>query len=158
VHLDHAGGAGLLMQSLPAARLLVHPRGARHMIDPTALYDGALAVYGQAEMDRSYGQLVPVPADRVHSPQDGETVHLAGRPCCSSTRRAMPATTTASGTRAAGWFTGDTFGAELPRVRHIGRALADPGGDAAAIRAQGAALVGAAPAARPRLPGPARPP
>ena len=52
VHLDHAGGAGLLMQSLPNARMLVHPRGARHMIDPQALYAGALAVYGQAAMDR----------------------------------------------------------------------------------------------------------
>ena len=61
VHLDHAGGAGLLMQHLPAATLLVHPRGARHMIDPAQLYAGALAVYGQAEMDRSYGTLVGVP-------------------------------------------------------------------------------------------------
>ena len=42
VHLDHAGGAGLLMQSLPNATLLVHPRGARHMIDPQALYKGCV--------------------------------------------------------------------------------------------------------------------
>ena len=59
VHLDHAGGVGPLMRSLPDARVLVHPRGARHLVDPSALYQGALAVYGQAEMDRSYGQLVP---------------------------------------------------------------------------------------------------
>src|SRR4030095_4290858 len=58
VHLDHAGGAGLLMQSLPRARMLVHPRGERHMVDPGALYAGATAVYGEAEMVRSYG--VPV--------------------------------------------------------------------------------------------------
>ena len=80
VHLDHAGGAGLLMQSLPQARMLVHPRGARHMIDPQALYAGALAVYGQAAMDRDYGNLVPVPADRVLATEDGMTVELAGRP------------------------------------------------------------------------------
>lgn len=55
VHLDHAGGVGLLMQSLPAATVLVHPRGARHMIDPSALYQGALQVYGQDEMERTYG-------------------------------------------------------------------------------------------------------
>ena len=67
VHLDHAGGAGLLMQSLPNATLLVHPRGARHMIDPQALYQGALAVYGQAEMDSAYGSLVAVPAERVQA-------------------------------------------------------------------------------------------
>ena len=53
VQLDHGGGVGLLAQSLPTARVLVHPRGERHLVDPTALYEGALAVYGQAEMDRA---------------------------------------------------------------------------------------------------------
>ncbi len=53
VHLDHAGGAGLLMQQLPRARLVVHPRGARHMIDPAHLMKGATEVYGAAEMERS---------------------------------------------------------------------------------------------------------
>ena len=67
VHLDHAGGVGLLMQSLPQARLVVHPRGLRHLIDPTALYMGAKAVYGEAEMQRSYGRLVPVPAERAQA-------------------------------------------------------------------------------------------
>jgi len=47
VHLDHAGGAGLLMQQLPQARLAVHARGARHMIDPTQLMAGVRAVYGR---------------------------------------------------------------------------------------------------------------
>ena len=67
VHLDHAGGAGLLMQSLPEARLLVHPRGLRHMLDPSALYQGAMALYGEAEMQRSYGQLQAIPASRAAS-------------------------------------------------------------------------------------------
>jgi glyoxylase-like metal-dependent hydrolase (beta-lactamase superfamily II) len=53
VHLDHAGGAGLLMQSLPRATMLVHPRGARHMVDPLALYLSAQAVYGAEEIQRS---------------------------------------------------------------------------------------------------------
>ena len=57
VHLDHAGGVGLLMQSLPRAVVLAHPRAERHLIDPTALYQGALAVYGEAEMARNYGVL-----------------------------------------------------------------------------------------------------
>ena len=80
VHLDHAGGVGPLMQALPGARLVVHPRGARHMIDPTALWQGALGVYGEAQMARAYGTLVPVDADRVHPTADGETLHLAGPP------------------------------------------------------------------------------
>src|SRR6186713_2213283 len=80
VHLDHAGGAGLLMQQLPRARLVVHPRGARHLIDPAQLVAGATAVYGQEEMDRSYGTLVGVAAERVVTTADGMTLALAGRP------------------------------------------------------------------------------
>ncbi len=111
VHLDHAGGAGLLMQALPAATLLVHPRGARHMVDPQALYQGALAVYGQAAMDREYGQLVPVPATRVRSPADGETIHLAGRPLLFiDTPGHARHHHCIWDARSAGWFTGDTFG------------------------------------------------
>ena len=53
VHLDHAGGVGLLMQQLPAAQLVVHPRGARHLIEPSALVDGARAVYGAEEVART---------------------------------------------------------------------------------------------------------
>ena len=79
VHLDHGGGAGELLRHLPGARLVVHPRGARHMIDPSRLWAGATAVYGEAEMQRSYGQLVPVAADRVVEAPDGHAVDLAGR-------------------------------------------------------------------------------
>ncbi|HET7267110.1 MAG TPA: MBL fold metallo-hydrolase [Oleiagrimonas sp.] len=79
VHLDHAGGAGELMAALPNARLVVHPRGARHMIDPSKLWAGASAVYGEEEMQRSYGKLEPVPAERVVEAPDGHEVDLAGR-------------------------------------------------------------------------------
>ncbi len=79
VHLDHAGGAGLLLTHLPNAKLVIHPRGARHMIDPTALIAGATAVYGAAEVQRTYGELVPVPAERVVVAEDEFEVDLAGR-------------------------------------------------------------------------------
>lgn len=111
VHLDHAGGVGLLMQQLPRAQLLVHPRGARHMIDPSALYQGALAVYGQAEMDRSYGTLVPVPAERVRESHDGMAIELAGRPLelIDTPGHARHHHCIWDAT-SRGWFTGDTFG------------------------------------------------
>ena len=111
VHLDHAGGVGLLMSQLPQARLLVHPRGARHMIDPSALYQGALAVYGQAEMDRSYGTLLGVAADRVQESQDDQRLQLGQR-----TLRLIDTPGHAKhhhciwDERTQGWFTGDTFG------------------------------------------------
>ena len=79
VHLDHAGGVGLLMEALPGARALVHPRGLRHLVDPKALWLGALAVYGEEEMLRSYGKLVPVPAERVTETREGmQVLHQAG--------------------------------------------------------------------------------
>ncbi|MBS7458197.1 MBL fold metallo-hydrolase [Coralloluteibacterium stylophorae] len=79
VHLDHAGGAGALMRVLPNARLVVHPRGAPHMVDPARLIAGATAVYGEAEMARSYGEILPVEAGRVVEAPDGHVVELAGR-------------------------------------------------------------------------------
>ena len=111
VHLDHAGGVGLLMQSLPTAQVLVHPRGQRHIIDPSALWQGALAVYGEAEMQRSYGQLQPVAAERVLVSHDEQTIHLGSRPL-----RLIDTPGHARhhhciwDAQTCGWFSGDTFG------------------------------------------------
>jgi len=111
VHLDHAGGVGLLMSELPQATALVHERGARHMVDPTALYTGATAVYGAEEMERSYGRLLPVPAERVQATHDGMTLNWHGRtlrfidtPGHARHHHCLWDSTTR------GWFTGDTFG------------------------------------------------
>jgi glyoxylase-like metal-dependent hydrolase (beta-lactamase superfamily II) len=111
VHLDHAGGAGLLMQHLPKARLVVHPRGARHLIDPVHLMKGATAVYGAEEIERSYGTLVPVPAGRVVETTDGMTIELAGRPLhfLDTPGHAMHHHCIWD-VASKGFFTGDTFG------------------------------------------------
>jgi glyoxylase-like metal-dependent hydrolase (beta-lactamase superfamily II) len=79
VHLDHAGGAGALMRALPNAVAVVHPRGARHMVDPAQLVAGATAVYGEAEFRRVYGDIVPIPAGRVRTVEDGERIDFCGR-------------------------------------------------------------------------------
>lgn len=111
VHLDHAGGVGLLMQHLPKAKLLVHPRGARHMVDPTKLWAGAMAVYGEEEMHRSYGELVPVPAERVVESHDGQVVMLADRPFkLIDTPGHARHHHCIWDEQSRGWFTGDTFG------------------------------------------------
>ena len=81
VHLDHAAGAGALLRELPAARLVVHPRGARHMVDPAKLLAGAAEVYGGADRIRAlYGEVVPAPAERVVEAPDGLAVDLGDRP------------------------------------------------------------------------------
>ena len=111
VHLDHAGGAGRLMQLLPNAALVVHPRGARHMIDPSRLEASARAVYGDAEYDRQYGALQPVPEERVIVMQDGGSLRVG--------KRMLQFMDTPGHARhhfcvwdeqSRGWFSGDTFG------------------------------------------------
>ncbi|NDK38403.1 MBL fold metallo-hydrolase [Pseudoxanthomonas gei] len=111
VHLDHAGGAGALMARLPNARLVVHPRGARHMIDPSKLIAGATAVYGAEEMMRSYGEILAVAEDRVVIAEDGHTVDFNGRELlCLDTPGHARHHYCVWDARSRSWFTGDTFG------------------------------------------------
>jgi glyoxylase-like metal-dependent hydrolase (beta-lactamase superfamily II) len=70
IHLDHAGGAGLLLEKLPNAKLIVHPRGARHMIDPAKLIAGAKQVYGEA-FDELFSPILPVPEEKIMIAEDG---------------------------------------------------------------------------------------
>ena len=79
VHLDHIGGAGRLMHELPNARAVLHPRGAPHMIDPEKLIAGTKAVYGAERFEKLYGNLVPMPPERLQVVQDGERFRLGGR-------------------------------------------------------------------------------
>jgi glyoxylase-like metal-dependent hydrolase (beta-lactamase superfamily II) len=79
VHLDHIGGAGRLMRELPNARAILHPRGAPHMIDPAKLIAGTKAVYGAERFEKLYGNLVPMPPERLQVVQDGERFRLGGR-------------------------------------------------------------------------------
>ncbi|GAO03572.1 MBL fold metallo-hydrolase [Anaeromyxobacter sp. PSR-1] len=111
VHLDHAAGAGALLRALPRARLVVHPRGARHMIDPSKLMAGASEVYGAERVRALYGEVVPAPAERVIEAADGFTLDLGDRPL-----RALDAPGHAKhhlvlhDPRSRGFFTGDAFG------------------------------------------------
>jgi glyoxylase-like metal-dependent hydrolase (beta-lactamase superfamily II) len=122
VHLDHAGGAGQLMKHLPYAKLAVHPRGARHMIDPSVLIAGAAGVYGEDEVRRSYGEIMPVPAERVVEAHDGFVVDLAGRALlCLDTPGHARHHIAIHDDRSSTFFTGDIFGLSY-------RELDSPGG------------------------------
>lgn len=79
VHLDHAGGAGLLMQRLPNARCVLHPRGAPHMIDPERLIAGTIGVYGEERTREMYGDIVPIDEARVIVAADEDWFDLNGR-------------------------------------------------------------------------------
>ena len=80
VHLDHAGGAGLLMQKLPNARCVLHPRGAPHMIDPAKLIKGTEGVYGVERTRAMYGDILPIDAKRVVVANDDDWIDFNGRP------------------------------------------------------------------------------
>lgn len=75
IHLDHAGGAGLLMQQCSNATLLVHPRGKKHLCDPARLIDGARQVY-QDRFDPLFDPILPIPEDRIQTISDGDTFDL----------------------------------------------------------------------------------
>lgn len=79
IHLDHAGGAGLFMREFPNATLTVHPRGARHMADPGKLVAGTVAVYGAEATRRMYGEILPVPVERMLQTPHGASIRLNGR-------------------------------------------------------------------------------
>jgi len=111
VHLDHAGGSGALMRQCPNATLIVHPKGAPHLIEPSRLAAGATAVYGPEAFAKDFGELVPVPAERVVIAEDGHVVELAGRRLVFVD---TPGHANHHGCvwdeRSRGFFTGDTFG------------------------------------------------
>ncbi len=79
IHLDHAGGAGQLLQQLPNARCVVHPRGAPHMIDPAKLIAGTEAVYGKQQTQEMYGTIRAIDAERIDIAEDGQRYELNGR-------------------------------------------------------------------------------
>ncbi|MDP6163112.1 MAG: MBL fold metallo-hydrolase [Candidatus Thioglobus sp.] len=79
VHLDHAGGAGLLMKQCQNATLVVHPRGARHLIDPSKLVAGAKAVYGEEKFKEYYGEIISIDSERVIEADDNFILDFDGR-------------------------------------------------------------------------------
>jgi len=122
VHLDHAGGAGTLMARCPNARLTVHPRGARHMIDPSRLMAATVEIYGAEATQRVYGEVVPVPAQRVIETAEGARLTLAGRvleflDAPGHARHHV----VVRDTRSAHLFAGDSFGLSYRALDRDGR-------------------------------------
>ena len=117
VHLDHAGGVGALMQLLPEAQLVIHPRGARHMVDPSKLTAGSIAVYGEKAFREMYGEIQPVPESRIIIAEEGMKLDLNGRELLfldtpGHARHHLCIYDASS----AGIFTGDTFGLAYPEM------------------------------------------
>lgn len=119
IHLDHAGAAGNLMKLFPNAKCVVHPRGARHMIDPSVLIAGATKVFGEAMMRKNYGPILPIDAKRIIEIGDKKTLKLGARkltfydtPGHAKHHYCIHDKTTDS------IFTGDTFGLCYPQLNN----------------------------------------
>lgn len=79
IHLDHAGGVGTLAGLFPSAQIVVHERGARHLVDPERLMTSARRVFGRV-LDDVFGVLLPTDAARVRALGDSGSIDLgAGR-------------------------------------------------------------------------------
>lgn len=118
VHLDHAGGAGTLMAHFQNAQLLVHPRGARHLIDPQKLIASSVNVYGEQAFREMYGEITPVAENRVTSLEDGAVVSLGdSQLLIRHTRGHADHHFCLWDEQTRGWFSGDMFGASYLSLR-----------------------------------------
>jgi len=79
IHFDHAGAAGSLAARLPRARVYVHERGAKHLSRPERLIASAAQIYGD-QMETLWGEMQPVPAERLTVLHGGETLAFSGLP------------------------------------------------------------------------------
>jgi hydroxyacylglutathione hydrolase len=127
VHLDHAGAAGQLMARFPNARLTVHPRGARHIVDPIRLLAATVAIYGAAQTRRIYGEILPVARERVIETPEGSTLRLAGRELLflDAPGHARHHVVVRDG-KTGHIFAGDTFGLSYRELDRDGRQFSFP--------------------------------
>ena len=122
IHLDHAGGAGMLMQHCPHAQLVVHPKGLYHMVNPAKLQKATIEIYGKELFERIYQKIVPIPKERAIAAEDGLILDLNGRKlhfldtpgharhhCCIWDPESN------------GIFTGDTMGLAYPELQFDGK-------------------------------------
>lgn len=127
IHLDHAGGAGSLMCALPNARLLVHPRGIRHMVDPTRLWDATAEVYGAEQTFAMYGRLAPVSEERIVAATDGLQIAMGERKfLVLDTPGHARHHVCIWDEKARAFFTGDTFGLSYRELDVDGKAFVFP--------------------------------
>lgn len=120
IHLDHAGGAGLLLKECPNAKVIVHPKGARHLVDPSRLILGAKAVYGD-DFERLFEPIVPIPEDKLIIKEDGETLAVGEN--CELTFYHTPGHAdhhfSIYDPLSNGIFTGDTIGVKYDQIKEF---------------------------------------
>lgn len=119
IHLDHAGATGTLVRRYPHLDVYVHHIGAPHLIDPARLLASAARLYGD-ELKTLFGELLPIPANRVHALQDGADIALGSRRLVALDTPGHARHHHAFFDAATGdLFTGDAAGVALPGSRYV---------------------------------------
>ncbi|WP_174733750.1 MBL fold metallo-hydrolase [Mesobacillus harenae] len=117
IHLDHAGGAGLLLTHCPQAKVVVHPKGIRHLEDPSRLIAGAKSVYGE-RFDELFDPILPVASEQLIVKNDRESLTIG--PDCTLTFYDSPGHSNHHFSifhpNTSGMFTGDTAGIRYPQL------------------------------------------
>ncbi len=119
IHLDHVGGASGMMALFQQARLIIHPRGARHVIDPTKLIASSISVYGETLFNRLYGVIKAIDESRVDIANDLDSFLLGKRELVFiDTPGHARHHFCIYDARSNGIFTGDTFGLSYPAIKN----------------------------------------
>jgi glyoxylase-like metal-dependent hydrolase (beta-lactamase superfamily II) len=119
IHLDHAAATGALVRRYPNLEVYVHPIGAAHLADPTRLLASAGRLYGD-DLGRLFGEVLPVPADRLRTLADGARVRLGSRVLTALDTPGHARHHLAYHNEASGdVFTGDAAGVALPGARYV---------------------------------------
>lgn len=121
IHLDHAGGTGLLLTHCPNAKVIVHPKGGRHLADPSRLIAGAKAVYGD-KFDGLFNPILPVREDKIITKEHEEELKIG--PNCTLKFFHSPGHANHHFSifhpALNGMFTGDTAGVSYPQLKENG--------------------------------------
>lgn len=126
IHLDHAGAAGTLAQHYPEARVAVHEVGAPHLVDPSKLWSSAGRIYGE-QMERLWGGIDPLDAERIHVLADGDAIDLGGRRLTALETTGHAGHHHAFTDDATGiMFAGDALGVRLPGINFVRPATPPP--------------------------------
>lgn len=119
IHLDHSGAAGPFVRAYPRATVYVHPIGAPHLVDPAKLVASATRIYGD-RMEPLWGEVAPIPADRVVALADGEPLAVAGRVITPLFTPGHASHHVAYWDAASGTvFTGDVGGVRMPGTGYV---------------------------------------
>jgi len=131
IHLDHAGGVGVLIESMPRAQVIVHYRGARHMVNPEKLIKGAVEAHGYEFVKRRDGFPVPIEEKRVTAVHDGDELRLSENQLLKfiDAPGHAPHSLCIHESRGNGAFTGDSAGLYLPEYDILVRSSPQPGFD-----------------------------